>query len=252
MRKVIVFFLCLPLFAQMVEIEGTYDYFEAIKICNKRLGKEWRIAEIWELFELRGQIERFGKNRRYWSGNTLGEARIINDIRHEGEVYIQNKELPAFAFFLQDGDITPTPKWVKAHVICTNQPKKHLLDKEFKRQKDGSVIDKKSDVLWEPLDTKRPKMRYEDAQRYCESLKLYGREWRLPTLDELFGIVNYNYVKPAVNKKIFGSMRLKYYLTDDEFEDDKAYVVGFAVGSVATAPKDAKIFFRCVSDLEQE
>jgi hypothetical protein len=252
MRSVLVFLLSLPILAQMVEIEGTYDYFQAMKVCSKKLGKEWRITEIWELFSLRGQTERFGKDKRYWSGNTLGEARIINDIRHEGEIYILNKDLPAYAFYLQDGDITPTPKWVRAYVICTNQPKIHLLDKEFMRQKDGSVVDKKSGVLWEPLDTRRPKMRYEEAREFCENLQLYGKEWRLPTLDELFGIVNYNYVKPTVNKKIFGPMRLKYYLTDDEFDEERVYVVGFAVGSVATAPKSAKIFFRCVSDLEEK
>jgi len=250
LKRLILLIAATWLFGADMEIPGTYTYLEAIKVCPKKLGKKFRIMEIWELFELRGQVDRFGKNKRYWSGNTVGEARIVKDVRHEGEIYVLDQSLPAFAFFLQDGDITPTPKSVKAHVICTDQPKIHQLDKDFTRQKDGSVIDKKSKILWEPLDVKRSKMRYEDASRYCEELRLFGREWRLPSLDELYGIVNYNYVKPAVNKKIFGPMRFKYYLSDEEFGEDGVYVVGFSIGTVATVPKEAKVLFRCVSDLE--
>ncbi|BAF70252.1 DUF1566 domain-containing protein [Nitratiruptor sp. SB155-2] len=250
--KFVLLFVPILLFAQVKEIPGTYTYLEALHAC-KKLGKEWRIAEIWELFELRGQVKRFGKDKLYWSGNTLGEARIEKNIRHESEIFVQNKAIPAFAFYLQDGDITPTPKDTKAYVICTNEAKIHQLDQDFKKLANGMVADYKNKIYWEPYDKKRDakKSNYEEAQQYCENLHLFGRSWRLPTVDELYSIVNYNYVKPAVNKKIFGHMHHKYYLSDDEFNDDEVYLVGFAVGSVATGPKNERYFFRCVSDMEE-
>ncbi len=231
------------------EIPGTYDYFEARKVCETKLGKGWRLPEIWELFTLRGKTDEFGKDKRYWSGNTLEEARIVKTIRHESEYFVNDKNRPAYAFYLQDGDITPTPKSVKAHVICTNQTKVMPSDEGFQKQPDGSVIDRRSDIVWEPLgDTKRRnlKLPFEEAEEYCES-----RGWRLPSVDELYGIVNFNYVKPAVNKKIFGPMHLKYYWSDDDFGDDSAYVVGFSIGSVATSKKSNVSYFRCVKDLEE-
>ena len=230
------------------EIEGTYDYFEARKICENSLGTGWRIPEIWELFPLRGKTERFGFDKRYWSGNTLGEARIVKMIRHENEYFVNDKDIPAFAFYLQDGDITPTPKWVKAHVICTNMRKNLQSDENFEKRKDGSIVDHKNEIVWEPLGDKprrNLKLAFEEAGEYCES-----KNMRLPTLDELYSIVNYNYIKPAVNKDIFGAMQLKYYWSDDEFGDNDAYVVGFSVGSVATSDRGNRSYFRCVKDLE--
>ena len=248
------FFLLIPIFllAKVVEIPGVYDYFEAQKAC-KRLGQDFRILEIWELFGFRGD-KRFGKDKLYWSGNTLGEARIEKNIRHESEIFVLDKDIPAYAFYLQDGDITPTPKSTKAHVLCTDAPKHHQLDKEFERLPSGAVSDRKSQILWEPYDPKRDRIKksLEEAREYCENLKLFGLEWRLPDVDELFGIVNYNYTKPSLNKKIFGHMHHKYYLSDDEFGEDEVYVVGFAVGSVATAPKNERYYFRCVADLDKE
>ncbi len=248
------FLLLMPilLLAKVVEIPGVYDYLEAQKECQK-LGKNFRIMEIWELFGLRGD-KRFGKGKLYWSGNTLGEARIEKNIRHESEIFVLDKDIPAYAFYLQDGDITPTPKSTKAHVLCTDAPKHHQLDKEFERLPNGAVVDRKSQILWEPYDPKRDRIKksLEEAREYCENLKLFGLEWRLPDVDELFGIVNYNYTKPSLNKKIFGHMHHKYYLSDDEFGEDQVYVVGFAVGSVATAPKNERYYFRCVADLDKE
>ncbi len=248
------FLLLIPIFllAKVVEIPGAYDYFEAQKAC-KKLGQNFRIMEIWELFGLRGD-KRFGKGKLYWSGNTLGEARIEKNIRHESEIFVLDKDIPAYAFYLQDGDITPTPKSTKAHVLCTDAPKHHQLDQEFERLPSGAVVDRKSQILWEPFDPKRDRIKksLEEAREYCENLKLFGLEWRLPDLEELFGIVNYNYTKPSVNKKIFGHMHHKYYLSDDEFGEDQVYVVGFAIGSVATAPKSERYHFRCVSDLDKE
>ena len=232
-------------------LEGKYNYFESLRACGTQLGKPWRVPEIWELFELRGQSKTYGEDKRFWSGNTLGEARMVKMIRHENEYFVNDKNIPAFAFYLQDGDITPTPKMIKAYLICTKQKKVFPSDDDFQKVSHG-VKDSRNFLLWETEDKKRRalKLNYDEAKNYCEDLDLHGRVWRLPTLEELYGIVNYNYVKPSTNKKIFGPMARKYYWSETEFGLDAAYVVGFSVGSVATSALNNKSHFRCVSENE--
>ncbi len=251
--RLLLFLLPVAILAKIVELQGVYSYPEALRAC-KEVGENYRIMEIWELFALRGHTKRFGKDKLYWSGNTLGEARIEKNIRHESEIFVNDTNIPAYAFYLQDGDITPTPKEIKAHVLCTNGPKHHQLDRQFHKLPNGMVLDQKSEILWEPFDISRDKKKLtlEKAREYCENLDLAGLEWRLPDIDELFGIVNYNYTKPSVNKAIFGHMHHKYYLSDDEFGQNRIYLVGFAVGSVATGPKSEHYYFRCVADLDEE
>ncbi|WP_457596723.1 Lcl C-terminal domain-containing protein [Hydrogenimonas sp.] len=216
------------------------------KVCQQRLGSAWRVPEIWELFELRGETERFGEGKRYWSGNTLGEARVIKMIRHESEYFVMNEEIPAFAFYLQDGDITPTPKRTKAHVICTDRTKRMPSSKGFRRLDDGRVVDDRNGLIWESTEnrTRRNlKLDFESARAWCEE-----RGMRLPDLDELYAIINYNYVKPAVDPAIFAPMHNKYYWSGEEFDENEGYVVGFAVGSVATSDKRNRSYFRCVEE----
>jgi hypothetical protein len=232
------------------ELDGKYTYFTAGSACAD-LGSGWRLPEIWELFALKGKTERFGKDKRYWSANTLGEARTLELSRHGTEEFRNDKDNPAYAFYLQDGDITPTPKFVKAHVLCTEKPRVLQSDKAFTLTEEGAT-DRLNEIVWEPLikANRNLKFTFEEAQEYCEAKNLFNRSWRLPTLDELYSIVNYTYVKPACNKSIFGNMQLKYYWSDDTFGSDSSYVVGFSIGSVATSKQSNQSYVRCVSDLE--
>ena len=240
------------LWAEYKPLDKTYDYFQA-KIACEKVGKGWRIPEIWELFPLRGQSAKYGKDRRYWSGNVLGEARVVKMIRHENEYFVNSKDIPAFSFYLQDGDIGPTPKHIASHVICTNQKKIMPSDVGFTLDEEG-VIDRRNKILWAPLNETSIglKENYTVAKDYCEDSSLDNRDWRLPTLKELYTIINYNYIKPAVNKAIFGEMKHKYYLTSELFDKETVYVVGFSIGSVATSNVENQSFFRCVSDLEDD
>lgn len=232
------------------ELKGKYTYFTAGSAC-RALGKEWRIPEIWELFVLKGETKRFGKDKRYWSANTLGETRTLTLSRHGTEEFRNDKDNPAYAFYLQDGDITPTPKAIKANVLCTAKPQVHQSDKAFTLSEKG-VSDTFNEIIWEPLTRKNRslKFNFEQARQYCENKTLFDRSWRLPTLEELYSIVNYGFVKPSCNKELFGNMQLKYYWSDDEFDSHSSYVVGFSIGSVATSRQSNQSYVRCVSDFE--
>ncbi|DAB30602.1 MAG TPA: hypothetical protein CFH84_03145 [Sulfurimonas sp. UBA12504] len=229
------------------ELPHKMGYNAAISEC-KKLGDVWRLPEIWELFSLRGQSAAFGIDKRYWSATSLKETRTLNIHTSSDESYIKKEELPAFAFYLQDGDVTPTPKEINAFALCTNLPKNGQSEEYFQVQKNG-VDDKLNNIIWEPLDNKQ-KANYEEAKDICEFKKTNGKSWRLPSVDELYSLVNYNYIKPALNTEIFSKIQNKYYWSDDAFSAKDAYVVGFSIGSVATSPKEEKSYFRCVSDKE--
>ena len=240
------------LFAEFKALDKTYDYFQA-KIACEAVGKGWRLPEIWELFPLRGQSAKYGKDKRYWSANALGEARVVEMIRHENEYFVNSKDIPAFSFYLQDGDIGPTPKYIASYAICTNQKKIMPSDDGFTLEEEG-VVDRRNKILWAPLTTNTIDLKedYDKAVNHCDNSSLDNRDWRLPTLTELYSIVNYNYIKPSINKKIFGDMRHKYYLSNDKFDPATVYVVGFSLGSVATSNVENQSYFRCVSDLEED
>ncbi len=84
---------------------------------------------------------------------------------------------------------------------------------------------------------KKAKFSYEGAVEMCQNLSLWGRNWRLPSLEEMYSIVDYSFSRPTVDMKFFGSVMQRYYWTSDTLNDAETYVVGFKLGSVATVPK---------------
>jgi len=244
--------LALNLYSQShyKELQDKKTYLSAITTC-KDLGDKWRLPQIWEIFALKGETKTFGKDKRYWSATSLVENRKVLIHTSSDESYVKDRDIPAFAFYLQDGDVTPTPKSIKANVICTNLPKTKQSQKWFKKTTKG-VEDSLNSILWEPItkSNRYIKLSHEESWEKCESKSLYGKSWRLPTLDELYSIVNYQHVKPSLNTEIFSKMQNRYYWSDDAFSETQAYVVGFSIGSVATSKKENKSYFRCVSDLD--
>ena len=112
------------------------------------------------------------------------------------------------------------------------------------------ALDRESGLLWHSLEAtdKRAKYTFAAAEEMCENLTLHGKTWRLPTLEELYGIVDYSRFRPAGDMKYFGAMMHRYYWTSDVLNDKEAYVVGFKLGSVATAPKKEEAYVRCISE----
>ncbi len=155
-----------------------------------------------------------------------------------------------YTFFLRDGDVTLSPLTKKAGVLCTDAPEPPAVSRY--ETTEAGVIDFQNRILWEPLDArdKTLKRSFEAAREFCETSDLQGRDWRLPYLDELYGIVTYERDRPSVPVEYFGVMMSRYYWSDDPFGEAQAYVVGFKRGSVATSDRANRSYFRCVSDLE--
>lgn len=233
----------------MHEAQGEgYSFKEAQAYC-RGLGEGWRTLSIDELFALRGDPAYTG-GRSFWSSNSVVTGPSRSSTGSEGDA-VRHGSTHGYSFYLQDGDVTITPVTKNAGVICTDSVRQKNERKYVKGEQ--GIIDSYNGILWQPLDAtdKKEKFTFEAGQERCESLTLYERDWRLPTLDELYSIVSYARTSPSVDTSVFGIMMSRYYWSDDAFSEEQAYVVGFKLGSVATSDKKNRSYIRCVSDIDQ-
>lgn len=216
----------------------------AIQYCRD-LGSSWRALSIQELFAL-PKTTPFNEGFSYWSGIKIISGNAITGTGSEGDGGVM--EVLGYSFFPKERNITLSPLTKKISVACTNAPEiKQIRDYRLTPQ---GTEDKASGVLWHSLDAtdKRAKYSFEQAKEMCESLTLDGRLWRLPSTDELYGIVDTAFLRPSVDMKFFGPMMHRYYWTGDSLNSQEAYAVGFKLGSVATVTKNEAAHVRCVSE----
>lgn len=210
-------------------------YNEAVAYCKEEPG--WRLPTVEELFRLvqenSGMIKH--KSRNYWAKTE----------------FFANHEM-AWQVLNPDKDVKPFEKSKKLNALCVRDtPVKADLRKRYELKKE-MIVDHKQNLYWQRIERKNRRNKYNhmEAANYCASLDTGGYMWRLPTLKELFNIIEFGRFKPALDKDIFEYTYPRYYWTADQLGDfsNEAYVVGFKVGSVAQSSKVNKSFVRCVSD----
>ncbi len=68
---------------------------------------------------------------------------------------------------------------------------------------DGTVTDTSTGLMWQQAGSSNS-MTWEQALAYCEGLNLGGyTDWRLPTIKELYSLVDYTRYDPAINSVYF-------------------------------------------------
>lgn len=218
--------------------EQAHDYCRA-------LGSQWRQMSIQELFT-DTDTTHFHEDFSYWSFERAPSDNTEIGTGSEGDGGII--AMLGYSFYPKERNITLSPPSKKIAAACTNLPEKKP-SRNYHITPQG-IEDKTSALLWHSLEAtdKRTKYTYEEAKEQCENLTLYGRTWRLPSMHELYGIVDYSYFRPSVDMKYFGAMMHRYYWTNDTFNEREGYVVGFKLGSVATVNKTEAAYVRCVSD----
>ena len=88
---------------------------------------------------------------------------------------------------------------------------------------DGTVTDRVTGLLWQHTDG--GEMTWEAARDYCAALTLAGKfGWRLPSNQELFGILNHNNGKPAIDTSAFTRTGAEYWWSSDIRADDAARI----------------------------
>lgn len=240
---------CLSLSVQAdIRLSATESYSQeqAREYCRD-LGSGWRQMSIAELYAVSSSAL-FAQGYSYWSSTQIasGDAQIGTGSEGDGGVIAR----VGLSFYPKERNVTLSPPTKKIAAACTDapeiqRPRGYVLTKE-------GTADHHSAVVWHALDAtdKKARYTYDQAKEMCENLTLHGRSWRLPSTDELYGIVDYTFIRPTVDMKFFGPVMHRYYWSGDELNEKEAYVVGFKLGSVATASKKEAAYARCVSESE--
>lgn len=108
----------------------------------------------------------------------------------------------------------------------------------------GVVIDKRTNLMWQ--DKKIKQMNNREARLYCKKLMLNGDDdWRLPNIDELKSIVDYNFRNPAIIQ-IFRDIPLGYYWSSSKGSGSSFWIVDFIEGADTWHDKRKDYYVRCV------
>jgi hypothetical protein len=113
-------------------------------------------------------------------------------------------------------------------------------------------------LMWEDTrEVKEKTYNYESAKQHCQNLNLSSHsDWRVPTIQELFSIVDYTTRRPAIKQEFgntdksgayWSSTPMKLRVATDKPEN---WVVDFYKGRVTTQETaKADVYLRCVRDM---
>ena len=92
-------------------------------------------------------------------------------------------------------------------------------------------------------------LNFDDAAKACAGLELAGfNDWRLPTVTELFGLVDHEKFRPAIDSDAFPGTKSDWYWTSTDVASSSVYawLVGFYDGHVGDGHRSFRAFVRAV------
>lgn len=106
---------------------------------------------------------------------------------------------------------------------------------------DGTVTDTVTGLMWQQIDG--GEMTVENAETYCANLVLGGfSDWRLPTAQEAYSILNQGKVNPALDVTVFADTDAEYWWSSERQTGNPAKVwVTNAGGGIGNHPKSETI-----------
>ncbi len=120
------------------------------------------------------------------------------------------------------------------------------------KQKNSVVTDKINAIYWQDnISSQKSLKDWDDAVLYCDELVLNNvSHWRLPTFKELFSIVDYTRVHPAINP-VFDFVNEGTYWTSTKFAPSwsRAWTIDFRTGETYYSYTTTNHTVRCVKDM---
>ena len=117
----------------------------------------------------------------------------------------------------------------------------------------GITLDSTTGLTWTTNYAKKGEVTFDGAQKAIEALnkKEFGgfTDWRLPTVQELFGLVDHARYRPAINAEAFKSGETDWVWTSTPLASSSVYVWGvyFSHGYVNLLHRDdSDAFVRAV------
>ena len=99
----------------------------------------------------------------------------------------------------------------------------------FTQNEDGTITDNETGLTWSK-ETLAKDVTYDDA------LKVLGEDWRLPTIKELFSLVDHTKESPAIDVEVFPDTKSDWYWssTPAVWNGAAVWVVYFSYGLVGS------------------
>lgn len=122
------------------------------------------------------------------------------------------------------------------------------MDKIYTISKSGNTVkDKTTGLEWQ-RNVPREMYLWEAAREYAKKLELDGHTgWRLPTIQELLTIVDYNRISPCINGDVFPTPSVLYWTVSRAAGFDKyVWCVDFNNGFVYFNDVAYENCIRCV------
>lgn len=108
---------------------------------------------------------------------------------------------------------------------------------------DGTITDAQTKLVWQKADD-GVQRNWDDAYQYCENLQPEG--WRMPRIDELRTIVDYNLYNPAINPAFDSQLDTYWSGSSSVMPPDFGWYIYFSKGLVGWFSKDNAYYVRCV------
>lgn len=111
---------------------------------------------------------------------------------------------------------------------------------------DNTVTDTKTNLTWMKEDDGKERT-WKDAIEYCVEINLPGKGWRLPTIEELFTLIDFSRHHPAIDP-IFTNTKSSWYWSSSPRADGSggAWFVYFNNGYVSWDSLDFNLYVRPV------
>ncbi len=126
-----------------------------------------------------------------------------------------------------------------------------VKETRFVKNSDGTVTDNLLKVMWGP--TLPEYLNFSKAEKACKDCNFAGyKDWRLPTVNELFSLVDRYKYGPAINTEIFPDTKSDWYWTSEAYVGLSGYgwVVYFYYGDVSYYYRNSYYYVRPVRNIK--
>ena len=114
----------------------------------------------------------------------------------------------------------------------------------------SSKQDDKTGLVWQDnKEMVKNELNYDDGKAYCQKLKLDGfDDWRLPTLREVYTIVDLTRNRPALKHGFEVRISERFWTVTPNIEnpEKEAWLIDMSYGEAEPYRKDRAYYIRCV------
>ena len=114
---------------------------------------------------------------------------------------------------------------------------------------DETVTDTRTGLTWSKETLAAGKINHADAVKACKALRLAGhKDWRLPTVEELFALADHSRNSPAIDTDAFPDTKSDWYWTSTlaAWDPSCAWIVYFGYGNAYSLHRSYYAFVRAV------